>query len=178
MKNLLRIKHWQLFIILTSTLFISIFVAESSLKIGTFESLKLSVLIREIGLIVYFLWLLILGISLNNRPENPHKFKSGIYIAAILFCILGYSDMNLQIIFSENYFIPYYISMLSMPLTLFGLIYVFYNLPMSLKSLESNKKVGFGDCVADLFLLFAFPIGVWFTQPRINRLNLTGTTEI
>ncbi len=170
MNKLLKLKPWQLFIVLTCTIFISIFVAESDLKTENFDSLQLSSLIRVAGVIIFFLWLLILGLSLNNVPNNPYKFKSGIFIAAIIFCAFGYINMNLEIIFSESYVMPEIVNWLSPLLTFSGLVYVFYNLPKSLKSLETNKEVGFGDCIADMFLLFAFPVGVWFTQPRINKL--------
>jgi hypothetical protein len=170
MNKLLIIKHWQLFIVLTCTIFISIIVVENGLKIGDFDSLQLSSLIRVIGVIILFMWFLILGLSLNGVTNNPHKFKSGLFIAAILFCAFGYVNMNLEIIFSKNYSVPEIVTWLSPLLTLAGLVYVFYNLPKSLRSLETNKKVGFSDCIGDMFLLFAFPIGVWFTQPRINKL--------
>lgn len=130
-------------------------------------------MVRVLGVIILFLWYLILGLSLNNMPENPYKFKSGLFILAIIFFAFGYSNMNLQVIFSEDYIIPNFVSMLSTPLTLFGLIYVFYNLPISLKALETNRKVAFGDCIVDMILLFAFPIGIWITQPRLNNLFMT-----
>jgi hypothetical protein len=152
---------------------ISIFVAESGLKIGNFDSIQLSIMVRVIGMIILFLWYLILGLSLNSVTENPYKFKSGLFVVAIIFCVFGYSNMNLQAIFSENYIVPNFVSILSTPLTLLGLIYVFYNLPISLKSLETNRKVVFSDCVLDMILLFAFPIGIWITQPRLNKLFMT-----
>ena len=173
MSKLLRLKHWQLFIILTCTIFISIFVTESGLKIGNFDSIQLSIMVRMIGVIILFLWYLILGLSLNNMTENPHKFKSGLFILAIIFCVFGYSNMNLQVIFSEDYIMPNSVSVLSTLLTLLAMIYVFYNLPISLRSLETNSKVEFGDCIVDMILLFAFPIGVWITQPRLNKLFMT-----
>ena len=152
---------------------ISVFLSGSSLKIGNFDSVQLSIIVRVIGVIILFLWYLILGLSLNNMTENPYKFKSGLFILAIILCAFGYSNMNLQVIFNENYIIPDFVTMLSTPLTLLGLIYVFYNLPLSLKSLEINKKVTFSDCVLDMFLLFAFPVGVWITQPRLNKLYMS-----
>jgi hypothetical protein len=173
MKNLFRLKHWQLFIILTCMIFFSIFVAESGLKIRRFDSIQLSNFVRVIGVIILFLWYLFFGLSLNNMTDNPHKFKSGLFILAIIFCAFGYSNMNLQVIFSENYIVPNFVSMLSTPLTLLGLIYVFYNLPISLKSLEINRKAGFSDCVLDMILLFAFPVGIWIIQPRLNKLFMT-----
>jgi hypothetical protein len=96
-----------------------------------------------------------------------------LFVVTIIFCVFGYSNINLQAIFSDYYIVPNFVSMLSTPLTLLGLIYVFYNLSISLKSLESNRKVVFNDCVLDMILLFAFPIGIWIIQPRLNKLFIT-----
>ena len=78
---------------------ISVFLSGSSLKIGNFDSVQLSIIVRVIGVIILFLWYLILGLSLNNMTENPYKFKSGLFILAIILCAFGYSNMNLQVIF-------------------------------------------------------------------------------
>lgn len=170
MNKLFEFKRWQSFIILTVSIFISIFVAQSGLSIGVYDSIQLSIFVRVIGVLILFFWYLLLGLALNNKTENPHKFKSEVFILAIIFCAFGYSNMNLQVIFAEKYVIPNFVTMLSMPLTLLGLIYIFYNLPVSLKSLESNRKVLFSDCVAEMFLLLTIPISIWFIQPRLNKL--------
>jgi hypothetical protein len=38
---------------------------------------------------------------------------------------------------------------------------------------ETGKRVSFFDCVGPFFLIWFFVIGVWFIQPRINRLYAT-----
>ncbi len=158
-------------------MFVSVLVAKSGFSIGGFDAMQLSIFVRVIGVIILFLWYLVLGLSLNSVTDNPHKFKPGLFILAIILCAFGYSNMNLQLIFAENYIIPFFVSILSTPLTLLGLIYVFRNLSISLKSLETNRKDRFEECVIDALLLFAFPIGVWFTQPRINKLSTVGRNK-
>jgi hypothetical protein len=170
MNYLLRLKHWELFFILTSTIFISFIISVSHFKIGTLQTFQLVSLLRIIGIIIFFGWLLILGLSLNEISENPYRFNTGLFAFAVIVSAIGYINMNLQVIFSGNHIIPQAMSILLTPLTLFGIIYTFYNLPKSLKSLESNKIVGFGEFVGELLLLLIFSIGTWFTQPRISHI--------
>jgi len=40
----------------------------------------------------------------------------------------------------------------------------------TLNSAEMQKEAHFSDYIGDFFLLWVFPIGVWFIQPRINSL--------
>jgi hypothetical protein len=40
----------------------------------------------------------------------------------------------------------------------------------SLKAVELQRTVTFRDYVADFFLFWFFPIGVWFIQPKINKI--------
>src|SRR5262249_22613374 len=42
----------------------------------------------------------------------------------------------------------------------------------SLVLAETTKPASFYDYAGPFFLLWFFPLGVWFTQPRINRLYL------
>ena len=46
-------------------------------------------------------------------------------------------------------------------------------LPMKmLVSIEENRKVNFGAYFGELLLLTIWPIGVWFIQPRLNKIAL------
>lgn len=42
----------------------------------------------------------------------------------------------------------------------------------TLKSIEKDKKADIGECIGDFFLIVFLPIGIWFLQPRINRVAL------
>jgi hypothetical protein len=52
----------------------------------------------------------------------------------------------------------------------FCLFYVLYFVSKSLVLAEKAAPVEFPNYIGTLFLIWFFPIGVWFTQPRINRL--------
>jgi len=53
---------------------------------------------------------------------------------------------------------------------LFCVFYIFYFNAKSLKAVELQRPVTFGDYIGEFFLLLFFPIGVWIIQPRINKI--------
>lgn len=178
MENLIKLKHWQIFIILGTGFILNLVLSGIDFPIGKLTSSELSTMIGILTLILYFLWVLIIGLYLNNIPDNPYKFNKWILVSSIVFSIFGYSELYLQRLGNENYLMPEWISFLLTLLTFFGLFYTFYNVPKSLKSIELDKKSKFSDYIISAVLLFAFPIGVWFIQPRLNRIyNANKMTE-
>jgi hypothetical protein len=119
---------------------------------------------------VYFIWVLFIGLSLNLLKENPHHFRKGFLIIAVLFCILGYGDMHLRSLSSYNLMVNESISLILTLLAAVGIIYSFKNVAQSLKSVETGDKARFKEYIIDAILIFCFPIGIWFIQPRLNKI--------
>ena len=60
-----------------------------------------------------------------------------------------------------------------LPAHLFAMVCIFYVTYFASKGLaiaEASRPVTFYDCAGPLFLIWFFPLGVWFVQPKINRL--------
>ena len=170
MKRIIKLKHWQVFSIL-SIFYILIFVfQQTEISIGTLTSLELIIASTIILLILFFLWFMSIGLFLNQIPDNPYHFRKYLLIFAGVSCILGYSFLNLQRLGLENNIIPMWLSMVTFPFTFWGIIYVFYKVPKSLKSLELGQKAKFSDFFLDLILFALFPIGIWIIQPRLNKI--------
>lgn len=55
-------------------------------------------------------------------------------------------------------------------LTMFAIIYTMYFTAKTITSVEMKKETHFSDYIGDFFLIWFFPVGVWFIQPRINRI--------
>jgi len=54
-------------------------------------------------------------------------------------------------------------------LAMFCLFYLLYFVSKSLVLAETCKPASFNEYAGLFFLIWVFPIGVWFIQPRINR---------
>jgi hypothetical protein len=59
------------------------------------------------------------------------------------------------------------------PLHLFAMFCMFYNcyfIAKTIKTVELQRLTTFSDFVGEFFLIWFFPVGVWFLQPKINKM--------
>lgn len=177
MKSILRIKAWQVFIILILYVILTVATSIFKLSISDWSTVQMHGFIRIVGLTIFTLWLFVVGLELNRTNDNPHKFNNLIFAIASLSFLLGYASLNIALFPKLDATIPLLFRILSMPLTLFGLIFLFYNIPMSLKSIELGRKANFTECLLDALLFFscAMGIGIWWLQPRLNKIEAKNT---
>lgn len=166
MNKIFVLKHWQVFIGLM------IFpVLNFIFSVVDFPSnIELQAFFGVVGLIIFFNWVLFIGLSLNRLKGNPYHFRNGFLIIAVLFCIFGYGDMHLRALSGYDLMLNESISLILTPMTFVGLIYTFKNVAQSLKSIENGEKAKFKEYIIDAILVFCFPIGVWIIQPRLNKI--------
>jgi len=170
MKRIINLKHWQIFTVFM-ILYVSIFIFHfNDFTIWNISTIEFEVFFSILLLILFFSWILTMGIFLNSIPDNPYHFKKWVIIFAFISIIIGYTDLFLHRLGSESGFIPLWFTFLTTPLTFWGIVYVFYKVPKSLKSIELGRKVKFSACIVELILIALFPIGVWIIQPRLNRI--------
>lgn len=55
---------------------------------------------------------------------------------------------------------------------MFCTVYTMYFAAKTIKLAELQRPVTFTDFADEFFLIWFFPIGIWFVQPRINELAL------
>jgi hypothetical protein len=170
MKNILRLRHWQVFVIIFSTYLTGIVLWQSDFSVGAISSLEFSVFANLITMTLFFLWVLICGLYVNNHPGNPYRFRNSMLTFATLCSIIGHAEINLERLSKEGMIFPEWISFLVIPVTFFAVAYILYAIPKSLKSIELKRKARFVELIPDSILLFLFPVGVWFIQPRFNRV--------
>jgi len=113
-------------------------------------------------------WLWSMGSFLSSIGQPSLRLKRGffrfalvypaVYIFAFLALFGAFKPMLIAVIF---------------PLHLFAMYCMFYDLYFVSKSLaliETGDLASFYDYAGSFFLLWFFPIGIWYIQPRINRL--------
>lgn len=54
-------------------------------------------------------------------------------------------------------------------LAMVAIFYSIYVAAKTVKTIELQRKVSFSDFVAEFFLIWFFPVGIWILQPRLNR---------
>ncbi|PCJ98064.1 MAG: hypothetical protein COA50_03830 [Flavobacteriaceae bacterium] len=58
-------------------------------------------------------------------------------------------------------------------LHLFSMFCIFYSLyfvSKTIKTVELQREVNFGDFIGEFFMLWFYPFGIWIIQPKINKM--------
>jgi uncharacterized RDD family membrane protein YckC len=172
----LRAKHWQLFLLLVGVGFVGDFAILSSI-LATARTpqdfAKTGLLFGAVMALFMFCmlaWFWSMGSFLSSLVPPALRLKMGFFRLALIYpalyifvfiAVFQSSTTNpalLAIIFPLHFF------------AMFCLLYDLYFVSKSLVLAETSKPVSFYDYAGPFFLMWFFPIGVWFTQPRINRL--------
>jgi hypothetical protein len=149
MNKILNLPAWLLFLVLMFTMFI-----------GSFDS-SLSI-IFELALI---LWIFIMGMSSNQLAPSQLRFSNPFFIFRLFFVLIYLLIFPL----STHHEIPTNI----VPIQVIATLFVFSCLWTCAKIIviaETKNVHGFDRYIGTFFLLWFFPIGIWFVQPRLNRL--------
>ena len=131
-------------------------------------------------ILVLFGWFYAMGLNLNKKIPDTAKmylrkfkwfmfipivygFLLYIFVHFVLFKAVSNGEtLNSSVIFAS--IVPFHL------FSIFCIFYCIYFNAKSLKVAELQREVSFSDYVVEFFLLWFFPIGVWFIQPRINKI--------
>lgn len=159
MSFILRLKHWQSFLIFLFASLLSNFVLED------FDLLNLTV--NTIGFILYFFWYFAVGYELSDIASiklNKTLFTfNAFFVIASLLMIFLFFDKN----YSSNSFLGF----IWVTYFMYALIYLFTYPVRLIKSIELDKKARFGQYLGLLLLSIFWPIGIWWIQPKLNKIN-------
>ena len=169
MKLLLSVKHWLLF----GAMFgIQLVLKFLYLKPPSDGDISNYLLINAVGVaisfIIFFIWIWSISVTLGSKAKleeklNPIPFK--ICFSIIIVNTIASVAFIIYFVSIANYVMPI-LALITMALIIYCLLFT----ARSLKSIELGKVVSMSDSVGDFFLLFIFPVGVWFIQPRVNNV--------
>ncbi|MFC4870783.1 hypothetical protein [Negadavirga shengliensis] len=178
MNIFLKLKHWHLFLLLIGIpFFVSlIFAISPFLDAKARSALDLAAnLIMIIPFVSYFLWIWSSGSWLsqkdNDRPvTGPYRFTLSVATSFIMFSLL----LVYNFIYWENEETPaswaYLAVGLVMFVALFTWLYALTYLAKTLVRTERKSAVRSADYFSEFIMAVFLPIGIWFLQPRINRV--------
>jgi len=155
---LLDAKAWQLFLVLIGAAF------------GV-HAVPLFGLSTVLVMACWFAWLWAIASEANRRLDLSLRKSTrwmgiGLAYAWVYICA---ALMLLPFLDDAADTIPGWI----VPLHLLGMLGIFYAMAFAAKrlvTLERRQPVTFFDYSGPFFLFWFFPIGVWFIQPRVNKL--------
>lgn len=187
----LNAKHWQIFLLGFGIPMFFQFLFMYSVIAGmndqgeldpdvffSFMSFLPVIIVLSMGILFGWFWSISIGLQ-DKVPENV-KMKVGnfkvfffiplIYISLISLLIFSMMSMIAGMIASTVSLVGigliFFLHMFSMCC----IFYVMYFAAKTFKTVELQREVSFSDFVGEFFLLWFFPIGIWFLQPKINKM--------
>jgi hypothetical protein len=174
-------KHWQFFLLTVGLpfLFQGVFVG----TIFTSQRFNPAMTIYFPIVMILFMggligWMFSIGFKFNSLLPEGADMKTGfykvavffpvVYMLVVLFGVTGFFNVG-QTVNQPN---PAIFALI-VPAHFFAMICMFYMLyftSKTLKMVELQKKIGFGDYAGEFFLMWFFPVGIWILQPRINKI--------
>jgi len=193
----LKAKHWVLFIltfgipmiieiVMMSFMFSDLMTYAKSMDSDPLQSLKYMKFIPPI-MIFYMIflygWFWSVAIGLQKKVPVTLKMKVKkfkfffffpmIYMVLFMFAFFFlFSHITTQNV-DFNPGIAGIIFVIVFPIHLFAMFcmfYIYYFVAKTIKTVELQREVTFGDFVAEFFLILFFPIGIWVIQPTINKM--------
>ena len=118
-------------------------------------------------------WLLSIAFAANRRVEENLRQNTHLAVGSAAYAV-AYIALGPYIWLSPHAFASGEGSIaVIIPLHLLAMIAIFYVLAFAARNLimaERQSTVSFFDYSGPFFLMWFFAVGVWFVQPRVNRL--------
>lgn len=132
--------------------------------------------ITLIGLTLLFVWYWTVGVNIFQKlPQGMIMHLTRFKVLLLVsFCLLILT-FCLQFLIpnalsgdnpADWFFLLFVPQILSMPC----MFYCIYFIAKALKASEVNRTVTSSDYSSEFLMLLFLPVGVWFIQPRINKL--------
>jgi hypothetical protein len=186
MKIFLKAKHWQLFLL---TFAIPFFLYMSGIVImiailatqrvhDPYIGLRFLPFFIFIGLIataVQYGWMWASGILLNNRLPEELRLNT-VFFKICFFYPFIYIPIVIIIVFTNLPPDPamFPLALLALiPFHIFAIFcsfYCYYFVARIVKTNEMGMHTTVNDYIAEIFMIWFFFIGIWFLQPKINKI--------
>lgn len=158
-KFVLGAKAWEVFLLLMAVSFLPLVVI---LQDGT----QLFIILKIVSTYIGFIWLWSLGAPLNSLVREDLRkslrpLSAVLIFSAVYFFVLFQSANNTRLL---DILGPIGI------VVFFCMIYMLDFAGTVLLLAENHKYPNFSKFAGPFFSLCFWPIGIWFVQPRINRL--------
>ncbi len=190
----LKAKHWQLFtlvfvipfaiqLMMMFTMFSSLINNPNPDPMFIFQYMKFFPIIMILVIGVHFGWIWSVAIGLQKKvPQNVtmkvKKFKIFFFaplIYLILFTMFFITTFNELLGSNPESVAPILGGFIFIiPLHLFAMFCIFYNIyfvSKTIKTVELQREVTFGEFIGEFFMIWFYFIGIWILQPKINKMG-------
>lgn len=160
MTLLLKMKHWQVFLLLFLSTLISNFTWVGYELLNTVLNL--------IGVMLYMIWYFAIGLELSEHLPRKVELPKTLFIINGFVLILS---MVTLIMYFDGFFESNGIlGFIWVGYLMYAMFQFFFYPGKALKSIKLNKEAGIGEYIGYCFLMTFWPIGIWLIQPKLNEI--------
>jgi hypothetical protein len=163
--RILKVKPWQAFLFaFVSCILLNFTVEDDTLATG---------ILYVVGATLYFGWFAVLGNSLADMLPAGTDYSRNWFLLDLFIVLLALGALTL--LTEDGSYHARGLAALPSLYVVFAFVHVLWFPAAALVAIEKNRKPEFGFYFGTMLLLLVWPIGVWFVQPRLNRLVATRT---
>ncbi len=152
----LKLKAWQMFMLLVGRPFVLI------------------LLLFPLGLMnvwLFFAWLWAMGTALNAYAPSDLRPSLRLFRMSINYIVLYFVIALTAVTAINNGQLGKAFILLLIPLHLMGMFYGLFFIAKNLIITETRQKSTLKNLLPLFVLIWVYPFGIWFIQPRINKLH-------
>jgi len=190
-QHVLRAQHWQIFLFSTALPIVLQMIMMATMFFNMIKNpdptflmpafFNWSIVLMVVYLVGYLIWYWSTGVGLQRYiPEalrlNVRLFKVFLIAPIIYIVVIMAFFSSIMLNFSLNDAspsVPPFAFFLLIPFHLFAMFckfYCLYFVARTVKTAELQRKLEFGDYIGEFFLIWFFAVGIWFVQPKINKV--------
>ena len=175
-EKILKAKHWLIFTIIIGIPFIGnpMFMHTIGMSDNPLIGVLVFPIIFVLSIVGVYSWVWSVAIGLQKYVPSEVKLKVNrfkVFFMIPLVYILLIVITVLFAVFSEDFNPMIFLAVV--PLHLFSIFCMFHNIyfvAKTLRTVELQRQIRSDNYIGELFLVWFLPIGIWFIQPRINRI--------
>lgn len=133
---------------------------------------------------LFFGWIWSIAIGLQKRipvsvKMKVKKFKTFFFVPLIYILLISlFAGFSVSGLFvngnaSASVIVGGIAITIVLILHLFSMFCIFYSLyfvSKTIKTAELQREVNFGDFIGEFFMLWFYPVGIWYIQSKINKM--------
>lgn len=163
MKFLLRIKNWQLFLLLLIPCIVMSFV-----DFIHFERSLLNDLICGIYIFIIIAWNYRV-IKEFNVTVNLFSVRNLVLVDCIYYYTIASNLCVLYLINLEQSLLNDFILSFAIITSIIGLLFLVFNSSKILRMLENKERRDFVGVIGTMIMILYFPVGIWWIQGKVNK---------
>lgn len=125
-------------------------------------------------IISYLGWFWAVGLGLQKFIAQEHQIKTTWFKVALIIPLIYFIVAMVYYAFSlkDNYIDPTFFNVMT-PFHIISIVCLFYCMYFTARTYKTvllQRHVSFEKCMAEFFMIWFFPFGIWVIQPKINKM--------